>query len=85
MHDLKPYLVDFSTLTLTILAKIYASITGLSLEFLNVQWDKVAYVLVMLITGFTTLYRFVKEVKNDKREKRERLQKEKEAKEKTNN
>lgn len=68
MH-LKPYLIDLSICLTAISTKLYASITGLDLTTGYWTIDKIIYVLVMLITGVTTLYRFVKEVRTDKQTK----------------
>ena len=63
----KPYAYDLTIIATANITKLYASITGLSFA---VPIDKIVYVLVMLITGFTTLYRFVKEVRTEQKQKR---------------
>lgn len=71
MHQLKPYLEDLFVLSTAITLKIYAYFTGISLLVGSFDLSKCLYVLVMLITGFTTVYRFVKEVRTDRKEKAE--------------
>jgi hypothetical protein len=67
MHQLKPYVIDLSIVFTATATKMYALVTGLSFGINAIDiFGKCLYVLVMLITGFTTVYRFVKEIKADK-------------------
>lgn len=80
MHQIKPYLEDLFILSTAIILKIYAYFTGLILLVGNLDLSKFLYVSVMLITGFTTVYRFVKEVRTDRKEKAKRAKKNKRSK-----
>lgn len=71
MH-LKAYLIDFTICLTALTAKMYASITGLVIVDSYWTFDKVAYVSTMLLTGLTTLYRFIKEVRTDRKSKKEK-------------
>lgn len=71
MHQIKPYLIDLSIICTALTAKLYAFFTGFTFGIEAVdKTGKCLYVLVMLITGFTAVYRFVKEIKTDKIKKR---------------
>lgn len=75
MHELhihfKQYFIDAGIILTALSAKIYAYFTGMALVVGNLHVDKIVYVSVMMLTGFTTLYRFIKEVKADRKQKRE--------------
>mgnify|MGYP001796142932 CR=1 FL=1 len=49
--------------------KIYAQITGFVLFVWGLDISKICYVSVKLITGLTTLYKFVKEIRVENKKK----------------
>ena len=72
MHHLKPYVIDLLIVSTATVTKLYAYFTGLTFGINAIDYfGKCLYVLVMLITGFTTVYRFVKEIKADKQKANE--------------
>lgn len=72
MHELKEYFVDLFILLTALSANKLAQHTGVSLEVSDFKIDKILYILVMALTGLTTLYRFIKEIRADRKAKREK-------------
>lgn len=72
MHEIKQYLIDLTIITVALFTKLYASIMGFTfgIDALDIL-GKCLYVLVMLITGFTSIYRFVKETKTNRAKSKE--------------
>lgn len=64
MH-LKPYLIDLSLCLFALLQRKLALLSGAVLEVGEIDVTKLVSTAACFITGFTTLYRFIKEVKND--------------------
>lgn len=66
MH-LKQYFIDLAIITTAVTAKLTAYFTGFTFGIGALDLiGKILYILVLLITGFTAVYRFRKELKEDK-------------------
>lgn len=85
MHNLKPYFIDFSLALFALTCRKIAIISGITVEVGYWKLDKIMYCMVMFITGFTTLYRFIKDERKDKKHKHKIDAQSKEEKEKENN